>query len=691
MGRRIWWTALVLIAALIFLTAANVAFTITGDLDGDGDVDRNDLDIILAARNTPASGPDDPRDLDGDGMITALDARKLVILCTRPRCEGVRRVVEFPAANPDAILVNEPTKVTVTVQIGADPELLISEIYLLRLDEQDNIINLGRLYDDGTHGDALVGDGTFTTQYIFDEVSPGEIRLKISVSYSTPPTLAYSDVITIDVLSLPSSEVVDEVLNTNKEASNNFDNWAQQFGLDQARQIVIESLKAKPNVTEVVLSPDGTTISIRYDSGLETALFTGLEGTDGVPSSNIGIVASPLYSDPRLPTDAECKYLNNKLESETCIKSTVLADANVTLESIKNLDNKGVIFIHSHGGILGILRRVVGIMTGEEASTILGIPTSHLRDWILGRIEPVTVHGRSYWAFKPSYITHYATSFPNSLVVISACHSLGNETMANAFLSKGAAAYVGWSGTVRRSFAIAINQTLFDRLVAGKTLQQAFNEWTLAQRTDPFRNAVYQFRGDGDIKLPKELVTNGGFETGDLSGWTTGFTLGGDFPEYGAPGGYWTVTSERKIEGNYAARLGRFDQAYTQGVYGPPQPGDEPSGIDWMYQDVKIPAGTNKTLKFSYKIRTYDTAVWDWFDMYVKDPYTGTILATVVQKAGKPGTRYGEYWENEWTSVSYDLTPFAGREIRLWFGNRQDGWGDQNATYIDKVSIECMP
>ena len=50
------------------------------------DVDLDDLNLILSARNTPASGPDDPKDLDGDGIITVLDARKLVLLCTRPRC-----------------------------------------------------------------------------------------------------------------------------------------------------------------------------------------------------------------------------------------------------------------------------------------------------------------------------------------------------------------------------------------------------------------------------------------------------------------------------------------------------------------------------------------------------------------------------------------------------------------------------
>jgi hypothetical protein len=75
-----------------FIVSKTVPFKIeevvavAGDYDGDGDVDINDLNVILAARNTPASSSDDPRDLDGDGMITGLDARKLVLMCTRPRC-----------------------------------------------------------------------------------------------------------------------------------------------------------------------------------------------------------------------------------------------------------------------------------------------------------------------------------------------------------------------------------------------------------------------------------------------------------------------------------------------------------------------------------------------------------------------------------------------------------------------------
>ena len=56
-----------------------------GDVDGNGAVDKRDLGILLSHRNQPADVAYEC-DLDGDGMITLLDAVKCVLLCTRPRC-----------------------------------------------------------------------------------------------------------------------------------------------------------------------------------------------------------------------------------------------------------------------------------------------------------------------------------------------------------------------------------------------------------------------------------------------------------------------------------------------------------------------------------------------------------------------------------------------------------------------------
>jgi len=79
----------------VFKTCSGDAFiakiatpgTLPGDLDGNGDIDGGDLNILLAARSASTLDPKDPRDLDGDGKITVSDARKLVLLCTRPKCD----------------------------------------------------------------------------------------------------------------------------------------------------------------------------------------------------------------------------------------------------------------------------------------------------------------------------------------------------------------------------------------------------------------------------------------------------------------------------------------------------------------------------------------------------------------------------------------------------------------------------
>jgi glucose/arabinose dehydrogenase len=61
------------------------AVDLTGDVDGDGDVDAIDLGLVWRARGT-AAAPGDPRDIDGDGRITRQDVFLVFSNCTREGC-----------------------------------------------------------------------------------------------------------------------------------------------------------------------------------------------------------------------------------------------------------------------------------------------------------------------------------------------------------------------------------------------------------------------------------------------------------------------------------------------------------------------------------------------------------------------------------------------------------------------------
>jgi len=67
------------------------------DVDRDGDVDLYDTEAIFDARGTAASGPDDPMDANGDGIITVNDGRICVLECDLENCEE-----PAPAAGPTA-------------------------------------------------------------------------------------------------------------------------------------------------------------------------------------------------------------------------------------------------------------------------------------------------------------------------------------------------------------------------------------------------------------------------------------------------------------------------------------------------------------------------------------------------------------------------------------------------------------
>ena len=434
-------------------------------------------------------------------------------------------IIQSMRADPFRIIGGYQTVVTITAKINPVDTSMPSRVVLQRLgtsykisgadDERNELIHndlgldkgdhgitdLGLMYDDQTHGDVLAGDGIYTAQVSFNEPDQGEIKLRISAAFHGMPWPVYSRTLTIDVMTPPSQEVMRQILSTNEAAAGKFRDWNTVYGIDTARSMTIRLLRSTPGIRQVELSPDGYTINILYDSGLEASLSTGVEGMLSTPGNRNGLVAS--YLDPTL--DRECPWIHSRLINGECMQSTLLGQDAFDLESVKAFSNYGVINLDTHGSLCGSDHQIC-ILTGEKV-TVQNLDL-HFPDWYYTYAIPQTDSwtGNSYWAFTPGFIATYTRPFPNSLIVIDSCHSLDGSSMANAFLSKGAAAYVGWTNQVANTIDENVRHDLFSSLTQGRTLQQSFDALTSAEKTDPTTGAVFGFRGDGDIQLPNSCM-----------------------------------------------------------------------------------------------------------------------------------------------------------------------------------------
>ncbi len=103
----------------LFGQAAHAA--VVCDVNNDGVINLTDINLIIAARNKPATGPNDPRDADHDGTITVLDARICVTRCTLPGCAVSGNSPPTANAGPDQTVALGAT-VTLNGSGSSDPD-----------------------------------------------------------------------------------------------------------------------------------------------------------------------------------------------------------------------------------------------------------------------------------------------------------------------------------------------------------------------------------------------------------------------------------------------------------------------------------------------------------------------------------------------------------------------------------------
>ncbi len=174
--------------------------------------------------------------------------------------------------------------------------------------------------------------------------------------------------------------------------------------------------------------------------------------------------------------------------------------------------------------------------------------------------------------------------------------------------------------------------------------------------------------------LPADLVVNGGFETGDFTGWTIGannfdpFSCGPNNDEACLPAPDDPAISDAIAHGGtYSAFLG------DTGTY----PSPEPAADIFVQQTFTVPVGENTTLSLWHWDASSDTVAYDQIRVFLVDTVTETVLLEPLRVADNAG----------WNQTTADLTPYAGHMVRLVLLVREDGHRDPTSVYFDDVSV----
>jgi hypothetical protein len=153
------------------------------------------------------------------------------------------------------------------------------------------------------------------------------------------------------------------------------------------------------------------------------------------------------------------------------------------------------------------------------------------------------------------------------------------------------------------------------------------------------------------VTVPAQAVTNGGFEAGSFTGWTTS-------------GVYLPVISTTTPHtGTYDARVGSMSPV---------------NGNSTLTQFVTVPGGSPR-LTFWYQPHCPDTITWDQIQMQIRNT-AGATLANVLYVCSNSGA---------WTQVSVDMSAYANQTVVLWFNDHDDNWPtDPTYFLLDDVSVQ---
>lgn len=169
-----------------------------------------------------------------------------------------------------------------------------------------------------------------------------------------------------------------------------------------------------------------------------------------------------VFKNPELFAD-----IIGNLTSKGYTVSYYLNNSQVTLRAIESDLTVGVVFNRGHGGYDSDTGNVV-ICTGEQwnDSTTTIYNDEYSNGWIVAGYIYYNGEYIPFITYEPGLIFHYYAGgkFFNSLVYMESCDGLKNPTMGDAYISGGAASYVGWTSSVTVDYGDSTSQKNFYQL-----------------------------------------------------------------------------------------------------------------------------------------------------------------------------------------------------------------------------------
>jgi hypothetical protein len=173
----------------------------------------------------------------------------------------------------------------------------------------------------------------------------------------------------------------------------------------------------------------------------------------------------------------------------------------------------------SHGYKLIILRTHSGIMQGSQSSQqAVSLftnepynPLKHFLEQLNNQLMKVQISDNSPLLFglPPAFITQNVKgNFDNAVVIVSGCSGLYEDNLAQAFIQKGASAFLSWDGSVNLDYVDKATIELVKNLTLNDdTLEKAVDATMSEIGPDPAFNSYLKYFPTDTGNLPlKDLI-----------------------------------------------------------------------------------------------------------------------------------------------------------------------------------------